>query len=274
MDHTKDQSSISRTEHNEATRERRKLPSPQFKNSNSTQNKIMDDDPNLHQGRKRSQAHVEGNWLTHVFIPINLNQNFQKILNAIIAKLNQIPDSKTWYSLIDDNLAAQDKKKTEISLHLSLTRPIYLKTNERREFHEQLKKAIMDVELFEIYFANCATLSNDEHTRGFLVLEVGNGHFLLMNLLERVNSILDQFCLPKYYEFPRFHISFGWCLMNPSEKSKNDIPSSSGFIPEKVLQTINDDITMNDIRKTSWEVNDVNLTIGKTTHKICLKSQT
>ncbi|POW10358.1 hypothetical protein PSHT_08769 [Puccinia striiformis] len=190
-------------------------------------------DPSLHQGRKRTRPHVEGDWPTHVYISskfsnpkrtqrpkekflfsidleyisVDLQGKTKDFLDRMVLKLAQEDQSKVWHSLINGNSEG-------FALHLSLSRPVFLKTNEREEFLNQLKKNISQINVFGIHFSTFSTLVNDECTRGFLALEVGTGHSLLGDLLVQVDNILERFCQPKYYETPKFHVSIAWCLLD------------------------------------------------------------
>ncbi|KAI9627412.1 hypothetical protein H4Q26_017409 [Puccinia striiformis f. sp. tritici PST-130] len=187
------------------TKRRRKLPDPSFTVTNSSDS--LTNDPSLHQGRKRTRPHVEGDWPTHVYISIDLQGKTKDFLDRMVLKLAQEDQSKVWHSLINGNSEG-------FALHLSLSRPVFLKTNEREEFLNQLKKNISQINVFGIHFSTFSTLVNDECTRGFLALEVGTGHSLLGDLLVQVDNILERFCQPKYYETPKFHVSIAWCLLD------------------------------------------------------------
>ncbi|PLW22439.1 hypothetical protein PCANC_25685 [Puccinia coronata f. sp. avenae] len=164
-------------------KQKRKLPEPSF--NNSTNVKSSTNDPSLHQGRKRSRPQIDGDWPTHIYIPINFEEKSQEILQKVIKKLAQEDKSNVWHSLIEKN--------TEVfSLHLSLSRPSFLKTDERDDFINQMRKFIGGVDLFGINFSNFSTLENDNLTRGFLVLEVGTGHSHLNLLVAQINRVLKK----------------------------------------------------------------------------------
>lgn len=87
---------------------------------------------------------------------------------------------------------SQDTNKTP-ELHVSLSRPIFLRAYQRDELKRTVKAlastsspsvlAIMlQIDLtdppisFTVSFASFGALTNDEHTRAFLAVEIGAGH--------------------------------------------------------------------------------------------------
>ncbi|KAA1081451.1 poly(U)-specific 3'-to-5' RNA exonuclease, variant 3 [Puccinia graminis f. sp. tritici] len=233
---------------------RRKLPAPSFNPSKTTES--IADDPSLHQGRKRARPHVDGDWPTHIYISINFQAKTMELLKKIVKELAQEDHSKVWHLLTEGT-------PSDSSLHLSLSRPAFLKTNERDNFIEELKKVVKGIKLFEVYFSNFSTLVNDEGTRAFLALEVGSGHSLLCDLLKQIDKTLELFCQNKYYENPRFHVSIAWCLL----EQQNQGTSTDEVIPKSFLQSINSS-KLDYIRNMSWKIDCFNVVIGKTTHKI------
>lgn len=247
---------------------RRKLPAPSFSklNPNLGSVSIRDDDPSSHQGRKRTKPHVDGDWPTHVYIAIQLPSKLESVLKDIISNLNLQDRSSTWHSSLD---ATHEEDR---SLHLSLSRPIFLKTNERNEFVERLRRSIRGIESFEIYFASFSYLLNDHRTRGFLALEVGSGYSSLKIVLDHIDRVLETFCLPKYYEQPRFHLSIGWHSID--RRSSPDLSSSdfqaANRAVDPIVQTLNDGPELDRIRKIPWKIGDLDLMIGKTLHRFRL----
>ncbi|OAV89190.1 hypothetical protein PTTG_09353 [Puccinia triticina 1-1 BBBD Race 1] len=150
---------------------RRKLPPPSFTSSKTSES--SNNQSSSHQGRKRARPHVDGDWPTHIYISFKFQTKTIELLNKIVAKLAQEDTSKAWHLLTEGNMK-------DSSLHLSLSRPAFLKTNERDEFIEDLKKSVRGTKLFEMNFSNFSALVNDECTRGFLALEVGKGHSLVV----------------------------------------------------------------------------------------------
>ncbi|CAG8436543.1 6211_t:CDS:2 [Ambispora gerdemannii] len=173
------------------------------------------DDTNKHEGRIRTVPHVEGNWATHVFVEMKIDRGFDDIIQKIKNKAQNVISQEgrdfKIYSCIErdedkrkieeENLESKSPGENEIdildsssnypsytlyeaaatddadtrSLHISLSRPIFLKYHQIKSFWEKIRNAIE-------HFVN------DEKTRSFLALEVGKG----------------------YNEIPRFHASILW----------------------------------------------------------------
>jgi hypothetical protein len=60
--------------------------------------------------------------------------------------------------------------------HISLSRTVYLKEHQLDPFVKSVRKLVLDIESFTLSFAQIAQLTNDEKTRSFVTLEVGNGY--------------------------------------------------------------------------------------------------
>ena len=92
------------------------------------------DNPALHQGRIRSSPHVEGQWASFVYVPIVLGRDeyLAKLLTQIfdVAK-QQVP-----------NLHPIGLVEGEWELHVSLTRPTFLRSHQREEFKRAVKNTV------------------------------------------------------------------------------------------------------------------------------------
>lgn len=124
----------------------------------STSRISKQDDPILHGGRQRIMPHIEGNWPTHVYIECrSLLRPFQAFfLNRCSCKggfpstqqSSRISDvvnnfghtqasrKQQVFSLLKSELGA------ELPLHISLSRPITLLTNQRQTFVDALIQGI------------------------------------------------------------------------------------------------------------------------------------
>ncbi|CAH7675366.1 hypothetical protein PPACK8108_LOCUS10360 [Phakopsora pachyrhizi] len=264
-------------------RKRRRLPSPKF---NFYKPKPIDN-PEEHQGRERKKPHVDGDWPSHIYIPINLNTELKnKDLNRMIVECF-IKREIVWTPLIDHG---SSETKVEDSLHLSLSRHLSLKTDERKKFINSLMKSVYQIKPFEINFSNISILLNDHNSRAFLVLEVGNGHSKLQELTERIDCVLEEFCLEKYYHRPRFHISIASSVLKDIYKeqkilqndkfhekniilnkiSMNDDSSNSlSKIYDSELHNLNNNSDfMNCIRKINFRISYFQVSIGKVSHTL------
>ena len=90
------------------------------------------DDPSLHQGRIRTIPHVDGQFVSHIYIalPLGREQPLFKLLRDI---LREAKESVPY--LYEIGFTSEDKPS---ELHISLSRPIFLRAHQR----EDLKKAL------------------------------------------------------------------------------------------------------------------------------------
>ncbi|KZO96969.1 hypothetical protein CALVIDRAFT_563601 [Calocera viscosa TUFC12733] len=238
--------------------------------------KVPIDNPALHQGRVRTVPFVQGQWCAHVYVPVDLSPSLHTTLLNLLARAQAL--CPTLHSLLDPpapaSLAApatptptstptartEDRDSPPSEAHISLTRPLFLHTSQRPSFLTSIRAALKQHSAFDISFAQLSTLENDEHTRIFLVCEVGAGFnevrplpSLPFPLLPRVPSqsadaliaIVQLHTLTKslqpsiqeirqeaYYAEPRYHASIGWALLAPRASSSPAPPardtSSSG----------------------------------------------
>lgn len=132
----------------------------------------VQDDPSLHGGRTRVIPHVEGNWPTHLYLECECwafvscdsykeltstgypRKDELSLLADIISQCGNVSDGKvpdekspTVHSLLHSDLGAQ------LPLHISLSRPVILRTEQRVLFTEALQKAIHDSHISS-YVAN------------------------------------------------------------------------------------------------------------------------
>lgn len=129
----------------------RKLPSL----PDSLRSNLPVDNPALHQGRIRTSPHVEGQYAAYVYVPLILERDspLRKLLmkaflfaKASVPPLHPIglpeelnsPESGTHAENPDVALSPDS-----VELHVSLTRPVYLRAHQR----EDLKRAVKAIAL-------------------------------------------------------------------------------------------------------------------------------
>ncbi|KAL4969344.1 HVSL domain-containing protein [Aspergillus stella-maris] len=195
------------------------------------------DDPSLHGGRKRAIPHVEGNWPTHIYIEWYPVKEEWKILGSIIDQAGSSlrGEQEKLHSFLYSDLGAQ------LPLHISLSRPVVLRTEERQSFMEAFETALGSsaISPFDIQVESLDWVSNFEKTRWFYVLRAKRPDKDSLNhLLHISNRSLGLFGQPPLYESvsdsakqdPKsapvgnytgcFHISIAWSLEEPSAEEK------------------------------------------------------
>jgi hypothetical protein len=91
------------------------------------------DNPALHQGRIRTKPHVEGQFAAHVYVSLVVERrsSLQKLVDEAIGNARTLVPTLTAFW-------AQEEHVKKHELHISLSRPTYLRAHQR----EDLKKAV------------------------------------------------------------------------------------------------------------------------------------
>ena len=117
---------------------------------------VPTDDPSKHQGRTRTTPHVEGQWAAYVYVPIALRGTaLRSVVQRAVGIAERggdldprasgggvvpVHDTCTLRGRLDDGRDAGDGAKCG-ELHISLTRPFFLRGYQR----EEMKRAVRDV---------------------------------------------------------------------------------------------------------------------------------
>ena len=93
------------------------------------------DNPALHQGRLRSTPHVEGHFATHVYVSLTVNRHSQlyQTIQDILSDARMIVPS------LNDMWPSETRQHPE--LHISLSRPIFLRAHQREDFKRAVRNA-------------------------------------------------------------------------------------------------------------------------------------
>lgn len=94
------------------------------------------DNPSLHQGRVRTTPHIEGQWAAYVFVPLKLEPKsaLSKVLSSVVVRAKEsVP------ILRPIAVYTQDGDTQDHELHISLTRPVYLRSHQREDFKRAVK---------------------------------------------------------------------------------------------------------------------------------------
>ncbi|KAF7299318.1 hypothetical protein MIND_00880800 [Mycena indigotica] len=214
------------------------------------------DDPSQHQGRTRSTPHVDGQWATHIYAHVLPDSTFVKLVQHIIDAARTVVPSL--HSLVSPGQGEDGPSEQEPELHVSLSRPIFLRAEQREEFRNEVRKIAAGTSRFAASFARISSLTNDDNTRIFLVLEIGAGHPELSAFTNALTPLLQTIRQKEYYASPRFHASIGWALETTPTGSK-----ISAF-PETLLPMLNERYSARLSATSSMcDIAEVGVRIGK-----------
>ncbi|KAL4802977.1 U6 snRNA phosphodiesterase Usb1 [Aspergillus unguis] len=195
------------------------------------------DDPSLHGGRKRAIPHVEGNWPTHIYLEWYPSKDELEILSTIISQAGEKIHGKEakLHSFLHSDLGAR------LPLHISLSRPVVLRTEQRQPFMDEFTTALGSSRIgpFTVLVESLEWVSNFEKTRWFYVLRAKRPERDCLNrLLQVSNRSLGDFGQPPLYasevrqseestgDFSEcFHISIAWSLSEPTVEEKEKMKS-------------------------------------------------
>ncbi|CAG8592435.1 8747_t:CDS:2 [Diversispora eburnea] len=146
----------------------------------------------------QSHKNIEGNWATHVYMEVVIPDEFTELLRKIEKSVQNVILDDDIYSCIDE--INEDLPFKNSKLHISLSRPIFLKYFQIDKFWDKLRKGFEDQKKFTLSFSGIEYLVNDAKTKSFLTLEVGKGIYELKKLLEHVNKVAKEFRQQEFYE--------------------------------------------------------------------------
>ncbi|KAM5543749.1 hypothetical protein V8D89_002366 [Ganoderma adspersum] len=199
------------------------------------------DNPALHQGRRRTAPHVEGQFAAYVYVPFTIAKRSQLFIllsriyttaKLLVPSLHPIGFEESSILGSGSEPVSPDSTDTSIELHISLTRPTYLRAHQREEFKRAVRSICKTRRKFSASFATFSELTNDERTRIFLTLEIGAGHDEFKSLVQELAPTLRAIRQKEFYDDPRFHVSIAWALLDGPEVprpslTQNDKPSES-----------------------------------------------
>ncbi|KAK2156005.1 hypothetical protein LSH36_224g05029 [Paralvinella palmiformis] len=177
-------------------------------------------DPEQHDGRIRTFSHERGNWASFVYAYVSPFQEecFRDITQYLIDVLRPVGDFH----------ACED-------FHLSLSRTFVLRHHWIEPLVKCLKQKLAVCQRITLVCGDLEWYCNDEETRTFLAMHVADEAKILTSYTKSIDSVLEDFKLPPYYEDPSFHISLAWCLGDVRERLKKHVPISD--IETKVSET-------------------------------------
>eukprot|EP01134_Creolimax_fragrantissima_P003848 CFRG3848T1 len=162
-------------------------------------------------GRVRRFAHVRGNWATHVYFEVPVEDDLVDFIDDTIDGLQSIP---TLAGKVIHPFVSEDNQK----LHISLSQTVTLQYHEIGPFFRTLAEALKLVKPFSISLKGLRHFVNESQHRSFLALCVSQGHaYVQDHVLTRVDDAMRQYKQPVYYENPSLHASFCWWIEEGTE---------------------------------------------------------
>ncbi|RDA95567.1 hypothetical protein CP533_1233 [Ophiocordyceps camponoti-saundersi (nom. inval.)] len=184
------------------------------------------DDPGLHQGRKRQNPHVPGCWPSHVYVEWHPTQTQHETLGQLLSKVEVVVGQGIkLHRFLSSDLGVP------LPLHISLSRPLSLRTANKDAFLDRLTQSIRaaGVAAFAVSPCGLAWYKSPDSDRTFLILRVAVKTGLnpqLTALLARCNTAVSLFGQPKLYQGTRdeavgvaFHVSIAWTFGLPGEEA-------------------------------------------------------
>jgi U6 snRNA phosphodiesterase len=209
------------------------------------------DDPSLHAGRTRQIPHVVGNWPTHVYLEWYPSKAELAILKTAIERcgheLNRCGNPIKLHTFLQSELGAQ------LPLHISLSAPLVLKTEQKDLFQDSITSGLYTskVNPFHVRATTLDWVANQDKSRFFLVLKLAKPTGDELNkLLWICNAVADQFDLPLLYSVKggvqtglqsgagdqkngqtadkshAFHISVAWTLDEPNDEIRRHLANA------------------------------------------------
>ncbi|XP_014556310.1 hypothetical protein COCVIDRAFT_26843 [Bipolaris victoriae FI3] len=138
------------------------------------------DNPDLHGGRRRAVPHIQGNWPSHVYLEwIPTQRESIALLNLIqhVKSVLELENNKRVKKLPvpqDITPSLQSDLGVPLPLHVSLSRTLQIKTEDRETFLDTLGASLRRcaVPVFNFEFQGLKWVPNFERNRWFLVLAI------------------------------------------------------------------------------------------------------
>ncbi|KAF4592150.1 U6 snRNA phosphodiesterase [Ophiocordyceps camponoti-floridani] len=185
------------------------------------------DDPCLHQGRKRQTPHIPGCWPSHIYVEWHptpqQHGTLSKLLSMVEAEMGR---GFELHRFLTSDLGAP------LPLHISLSRPLSLRSADKDAFLDRLTQSIQTSGLGTFSVAPCglAWYKSPDSDRTFFILRVAaapkSNNPQLTTLLERSNATANLYGQPTLYQKTRgeavdmaFHVSIAWSFGLPGDEA-------------------------------------------------------
>jgi len=210
------------------------------------------DDPSLHSGRQRQIPHLVGNWPSFVYLEWLPSEEDLVGLDQVIEQA-----SKQMRTVSNSSIASvglQSSLRSELGvrlpLHISLSSPLTLTTDNKDAFQQELIEAIHNArtQAFKSKIFGVRWVSNFDETRHFLIMSLTKPEDdQFQTLLSTCNAVARSFGLSELYANKenhgvgvqkqcgarveeenvtvspeadeQFHISIAWTLVKPTSNA-------------------------------------------------------
>eukprot|EP00124_Ichthyophonus_hoferi_P002085 Ihof_evm6s130 gene=Ihof_evmTU6s130 len=140
-------------------------------------------------GKIRMFPHVTGNWATHAYIEVTVDDWMAEALKESLPIVAQnLKGTNTVYPL------------DETPLHISVTRTVVLRQHEIDSFVELTSKNIKKIAPFWIELDGLACFTNDAAVRSFISMNMVTGREGMISLVTTMNKILEKYNQPIFYK--------------------------------------------------------------------------
>ncbi len=161
--------------------------------------------------------------------------------NAIAKAQSSLSDDNSLHGFLRSDLGVQ------LPLHVSLSAPLVLRTEQRADFQEALEIAVRNAGLrsFNVKVVGVSWEPNLERTRWFLVMRLTRPDGDELNkLLTLTNRVVYGMGLPMLYQADgsklreekdhtsTFHVSIAWRLEEPTSKQKHRLSMGTGEVED------------------------------------------
>lgn len=163
---------------------------------------LQSDDSFQHGGRIRSFQHERGNWATYVYLQYKPEEVFLELLDEL----------RVCTAAHGVTLTPAEE------FHISFSQTVVLRHHWIQPFVQKLRSALATCRGFLCVADKLTVYSNQEKTRTFLGMEISKGHTQLLEVVKRVDKVMEEFDLSTYHEVPSFHVSLAWCVGDFTEK--------------------------------------------------------
>lgn len=189
------------------------------------------DIPSMHQGRRRIIPHKDGNWPSHIYLEWHPSTPQHQLLQLLLAALER----ELGHLLTGHGLAGflTSELSAPLPLHVSLSRPFVLRTDEKDAFLDRLLRdtARCGMTAFALACSDLAWHRSPDSERSFLVLRVrslSETNDQLSALLRACNRLVASYGQPELYALrlpghgktnrasDAFHVSLAWSFTAPT----------------------------------------------------------